>query len=105
MAVVSFTIFINTAGFSVYPLLKFVSYRWVAVISTILQVVGLVICAFTVTEHIVWTILGFGVLVGSGVGMTFMNNMIISQKTFPNSLSVAVGKISAELTFYFLISL
>ena len=95
----------NTAGFSVSPLLKVVSFRWVAVISTILQVSGLMICAFTVPEHIGWTILGFGVLVGSGVGITFMNNIAISHKTFPTSLPVVIGKIYAELTFYFIISL
>ena len=96
-AVITFTIFMNTAGFSVSPLLKIVSFRWVAVISTILQVVGLITCALTVTGHIGWTILGFGVLVGSGVGITFMNNIVISHKTFPNSLTLVFGKISHEI--------
>ena len=87
----------NTAGFSVSPLLKAVTYRWVAVISTILQVVGLAICALTVTGHIGWTILGFGVLVGSGVGITFMNNIVISHRTFPNSLTMVFGKIPPDI--------
>ena len=96
LAVILFTVFMNTAGFSVSPLLKVVSFRCVAVISTLLQVLGLAICALTVTGHFCWTLLGFGVLVGSGVGITFINNIVISHKTFPKSLTLVFGKISAD---------
>ena len=91
----------NTAGFSVKPLLKVISFRWVAVISTLLQVLGLSLCALTVTEHFCWTLLGLGVLVGSGVGITFINNIVICHKTFPNSLTLVFGEISAEDTLQY----
>ena len=87
------TIFMNTAGFSVNLLLKKVSHRLVAAIATTLQVAGLAMCALTVGGEEVWSILGLGVLVGSGLGITFMNNIMISNKTFPNSLTTAIGKI------------
>lgn len=90
----------NTAGFSVSPLLKVVSHRGVAVISTLLQVVGLVICALTVTGHFCWTLLGFGVMVGSGVGITFINNIVICHKTFPKSLTLVFG-IRFQLTIHY----
>ena len=109
MAVTIFTIFMNTAGllgkFSsgltvltlnllhclVTPMLTRLSSRQVGLISTSLQVAGVALCALTLSEDSFWTILGFGVLVGSGVGITFMNNIAVSAKTFPQSLSLIFG--------------
>ena len=74
------------------PLLTRLTSRQVGLISSSLQVLGVALCALTINEDSYWTILGFGVLVGSGVGITFMNNIAISAQTFPNSLSLIFGK-------------
>ena len=67
------------------------SFRQVGLTSTGLQVLGVALCALTLSQHSTWRILGFGVMVGSGVGITFMNNIAISAKVFPHSLSLMFG--------------
>ena len=84
-----FTVFMNLVSIFVGPLVKAKGHRYVAILATSSQVVGLVICAFSGSITIL--MIGFGVFVGMGVGLALVNNIIITKKTFPNSVGIAVG--------------
>ena len=63
------------------------SVRFVAVLATTLQLAGLLLCA-TATSTL-QILLGFGGLVGVGVGLTLVNNIILVKKQFKATLSTA----------------
>jgi len=83
-----FIVFMNLVSIFVGPMVKARSSRFVATIATFCQVSGLIVCAFSNSSA--WLMVGFGILVGTGVGLSFVNNIIIVQKSF-KSTSLAFG--------------
>ena len=83
-----FIVFMNLVSIFVGPMVKARSSRFVATIATFCQVLGLIVCAFSNSSA--WLMVGFGILVGTGVGLSFVNNIIIVQKSF-KSTSLAFG--------------
>jgi len=83
-----FIVFMNLVSIFVGPMVKARSSRFVATIATFCQVSGLILCAFSNSSA--WLMVGFGILVGTGVGLSFVNNIIIVQKSF-KSTSLAFG--------------
>ena len=83
------TVFMNIVSIFAGPLVKARNPRFVAVLATSSQVLGLVICAFS--SSISQIMLGFGIFVGAGVGFALINNIIITKKNFPNSMGIAIG--------------
>jgi len=84
-----FTVFMNFVSIFVGPLVKAKSPRFVAVLATSSQVFGLIICAFS--GSIAMIMVGFGIFVGAGAGLSLVNNIIITKKNFPNSMGIAIG--------------
>lgn len=84
-----FTVFMNLVSIFVGPMVKARSSRFVAIIATSCQVLGLVICAFSNSSALI--MIGFGILVGTGVGLSFVNNIIIVRKHFPSNVALAFG--------------
>ena len=84
-----FTVFMNIVSIFVGPMVKARSSRFVAILATSCQVLGLVICAFSNCTALI--IIGFGMFVGTGVGLSFVNNIIIVTKYFPKSTGIAFG--------------
>ena len=85
-----FTIFMN----SVPLCLNFVSTTTIkiAIFATCLQIVGLLLCYLTISSSWVGILLGFGVLVGSGIGLHIVNILTVACRAFPTSLTLACGK-------------
>ena len=84
-----FIVFLNLITIFVGPLGELRSERFVAVCATLVQVTGIVICVFsTSTIHLV---LGLGVICGSGIGISSINNVIIVNKYFKNKVGLALG--------------
>jgi len=83
-----FIVFMNLVSIFVGPMVKARSSRFVATFATFCQVSGLIVCAFSNSSA--WLMVGFGILVGTGVGLSFVNNIIIVQKSF-KSTSLAFG--------------
>jgi len=83
-----FIVFMNLVSIFVGPMVKARSSRFVATIATFCQVFGLIVCAFSNSSYML--MVGFGILVGTGVGLSFVNNIIIVQKSF-KSTSLAFG--------------
>ena len=84
-----FTIFMN----SVPLCLNFVSIttRKIAILATCLQIVGLLLCYLTISSSWIGILLGFGVLVGSGIGLHIVNVLTVACTAFPTSLTLACG--------------
>ena len=64
------------------------SPRFAALLATSSQFFGLIICPFS--RSIAMIMVGFGVFVGAGAGLSLVNNIIITKKNFPNSMGTAV---------------
>ena len=84
-----FTVSMNIVSIFVSPLVNARSPRFVAVIATTCQVSGLLICS--ISDSLPVIMVGFGVVTGSGVGLSLVNNIIIVKKHFPNSIGIAFG--------------
>ena len=80
-----------TYSFSLHLLYAVISGRTVALGATVLHILGLLICAFTLSSDWLWPALGFGVLVGSGVGFNLTNNIIVAKKCFPHAVTLVFG--------------
>ena len=76
-----------------------ISGRTVALGATVLHILGLLICAFTLPSDWLWPALGFGVLVGSGVGFNLTNNIIVAKKCFPHAVTLVFGKEKGKYRF------
>ena len=84
-----FTIFMNSV-----PLCQnFVSTttRKIAIFATCLQIVALLLCYLTISSSWIGILLGFGVLVGSGIGLHLVNILTVAYRAFPNTLTLACG--------------
>ena len=83
-----FTVFMNIVSMFVGPLVKAKSPRFVAFLATSSQLLGLVICAFSGSTAVI--MVGFGILVGAGVGLSLVNNIFIVKKKFPNIIGIVL---------------
>ena len=84
-----FTVSMNIVSIFVGPLVKAKSPRFVANLATSCQVLGILICSFSGSTFVI--MIGFGIFVGAGVGISLFNNIIIVKKHFQNSIGIAFG--------------
>ena len=83
------TVSMNIVSIFVGPLVKAKSPRFVANLATSCQVLGILICSFSGSTFVI--MIGFGIFVGAGVGISLVNNIIIVKKHFQNSIGIAFG--------------
>ena len=92
----TFIVFWNLVSIFVGPLGELQSERFVAVCATGLQVVGLIICAFSTS--IIHLVFGFGVVWGCGMGLSNTNNIIILNKYFKSKVGLALGLVISSVS-------
>ena len=78
------------------PLVEIRSSRFVAFCGTILNVVGLLIIALSTCTEMMF--LGFGLVMGAGMGLNNPNNILIMTKYFKKRISLAYGLYATGLT-------
>ena len=80
------------------PLIQMRSSRFVAFCATLLNVVGLVIIALSTSTELMF--LGYGLVMGAGMGLNNPNNIIIMSKYFKKRLGSAYGLYATGLTVF-----
>jgi len=97
----TFIVFWQLASIFVGPLGEMKSERFVAVLATCLQVVGLLVSAFSTS--IIHLVIGFSAIWGCGLGVSNTNSIIILNKYFKNRVGLANGLLLSSISIIGLI--
>ena len=98
----TFVVFWHSVSIFVGPLGDLRSERFVAVCAIILQTLGLVISAFSTS--VLHLVIGFGIILGCGMGLTNTNNIIIINKYFQKRVGLAFGIAIASISIIGLVT-